>query len=90
MKYLHRFFKAKKGTHVKVHFDQPTRVLLIGDYNYRQYKEHRTFSYHGGLLDDSPHEFRVPSDGIWHVVIERGGYYNPKNIHASVEVVPSS
>jgi len=87
MKYLHQFLKAKKGMHLKVHFSQPAKVLLLGDANYRQYKEHRTYKYRGGELEQSPHKFTIPSDGTWHVVVERGSYYNPKNIVATVEVV---
>jgi len=86
MKYLHRILKAKKGTYIKVHFSEPTKVLLLGDYQYKNYKEHRTYDYRGGQLTKSPQQFEIPNDGLWHVVVERGGYYNPKNITAGVEV----
>lgn len=86
MKYLHQAFKAKKGNHVIVSFSEPTRVMLIGDYDYKKYKDHKTYNYRGGDLQESPHDFEIPNDGRWHVVIERGSYYNPKNIVASVEV----
>jgi hypothetical protein len=87
MKYLHRVFKAKKGTHVIVHFSEPTKVMLIGDYDYKKYKEHKTYNYRGGQLDQSPHDFEIPNDGLWHIVIEKGGYFNPRPITASVEMV---
>lgn len=86
MKYLHRILKAKKGAHIKVHFSEPAKVLLLGDYQYKNYKEHRTYDYRGGELENSPHQFEIPNDGLWHVVVERGGYFNPKNIVATVEV----
>ena len=86
MKYLHQIFKAKKGTTIKVHFSEPTKVLLLGDYQYKNYKENRTYDYRGGLLEESPQRFEIPNDGKWHVVVERGSYFNPKNIVASVEV----
>jgi hypothetical protein len=86
MKYLHQIFKAKKGTQIKVHFSEPTKVLLLGDYQYENYKENRTYDYRGGMLEQSPQEFEIPNDGKWHVVVERGSYFNPKNIVASVEV----
>ncbi|MGP8214813.1 MAG: DUF1883 domain-containing protein [Bacteroidia bacterium] len=88
MKYLHRVFKAKKGTRVVVNISEPTRVLLISDYHYRQYKVHKTFSYLGGMVEGDSIELEVPSDGNWHVVIEKGGYFNPKPITASVEILP--
>jgi hypothetical protein len=86
MKYLHQILKAKKGTHIKVHFSEPTKVLLLGDYQYKNYKDHKTYNYRGGELQKSPTQFEIPNDGLWHVVIERGGYFNPKNIKAAVEV----
>ena len=86
MKYLHRILKAKKGTQIKVHFSEPTRVLLLGDINYKKYVENRTYDYRGGELNQSPHQFEIPTDGLWHVVVEKGGYFNPKNIVANVEV----
>lgn len=86
MKYLHRILKAKKGMHIKVHFSQPAKVLLLGDYHYKNYKEHRTYNYRGGNLEHSPQNFVIPNDGLWHVVVERGSYFNPKNIVAAVEV----
>jgi len=88
MKYLHRVFKAKKGTHVVVNISQPARVLLLGDYHYRQYKDHKTYSYRGGMIEGSKEEFTVPNDGLWHVVIEKGSYYNPMEITASVDIIP--
>ena len=72
--------------HIKVHFSQPAKVLLLGDYHYKNYKEHRTYNYRGGNLEHSPQNFVIPNDGLWHVVVERGSYFNPKNIVAAVEV----
>lgn len=86
MKYLHQVLKAKKGTQIKVHFSQPTKVLLLGDYSYKNYKEHRTYNYWGGLLEESPQIFEIPNDGKWHVIVEKGSYFNPTNVVASVEV----
>jgi hypothetical protein len=88
MKYLHRVFSAKKGYHVVVHFSEPTRVMLISDMEYKNYKEHFTYRYRGGDFSESPHEFEIPNDGTWHVVIEKGSYYNPRPISGSVEIIP--
>jgi len=87
MKYLHRVFKAKKGAHILVHFSEPTRVMLIGDFDYKKYKDGKTYNYRGGDLEVSPHDFEIPNDGQWHVVIEKGGYFHPKAIVGSVELV---
>ena len=88
MKYLHRVFKAKKGTRVVINISEPTRVMLLGDYNYKKYKEHKTYSYRGGMIEEKSHEFEIPNDGLWHVVIEKGGYFAPKPIVASVDIIP--
>jgi hypothetical protein len=87
MKYLHQILKLKKGTHIRVHFSQPSKVLLLTSSNYLLYKNHVTYTYYGGVLEQSPYDFEVPSDGVWHVVVERGGYFNPKNIEASVNIL---
>jgi hypothetical protein len=86
MRYLHRVFKAKKGNHVIVHFSEPTRVMLLGDYEYKKYKDHRTYNYRGGNLEVSPHDFEIPNDGLWHIVIEKGTYHDPKPITGSVAI----
>lgn len=89
MKYLHRPFKAKKGQSVLVHFDQPTRVLLLTDREYKNYKNCKTFRYRGGELEDSPATFDIPETGKWHIIVELGSYYHPKSITASVEILSS-
>ena len=86
MKYLHKVFKAKKGSRVVVNFSEPVKVMLLGDYHYRMYKDHKTFSYRGGLMEGNSHEFEIPNDGLWHVVVEKGSYFNPKPVTASVEL----
>lgn len=86
MKYLHQTLKAKKGTQIKVHFSQPSKVLLLGDYQYKNYKENRTYDYRGGRLEESPQMFEIPNDGLWHVVVEKGSYFHPTDVVATVEV----
>jgi hypothetical protein len=39
------------------------------------------------MLENSPFEFEAPSDGVWHIVIEKGSYFAPKNITASVTIL---
>ena len=87
MKYLHQFFKLKKGALLKVHFSQPAKVLLLNDYNYKKYTAHVTYTYWGGELAESPYLFEVPATGLWHVVVEKGGYFKPKNIVASIDLI---
>ena len=90
MKYLHQILRLKKGTFLKIHFNQPTKVLLLTDYNYKKYKDHVTYSYQGGQMEESPYIVKVPATGLWHIVIEKGGYFKPKNIVASVDLMTSN
>jgi len=87
MKYLHQILKLEKGMHIKVHFNRPTKIMLMNDHNFVRYQNHTTHTYWGGKMEESPYEFIVPNAGIWHVVVEKGGYFDPINIQASVTIV---
>jgi len=87
MKYLHQILKLKKGTQIKIHFSESAKVLILTDYNYKKYKGHITYNYRGGKMEKSPYLFEVPADGLWHVVIEKGSYFKPQNIIASVDII---
>lgn len=89
MKYLHQILKLKKGAHIKVHFNQSCKILILTRLNYNLYKDHITHNYYGGIFEKSPFEFEIPSNGEWHIVIERGSYFEPKNIVASVTILSS-
>jgi hypothetical protein len=65
-------------------------VLVLDEYNYKKYKTHVTYNYWGGEMEKSPCIFEVPSTGLWHVVVERGGYFKPKNIVASVDLITAN
>ena len=76
----------KKGTIVKVTFDQPTKVKLMSAWNFTKYKKGKTHSYHGGHYDNSPIEFVIPADGHYNCVIEKGSFNNPKDVTGDVEI----
>lgn len=86
MKYLHQILKLEKGVCVKVHFNRPAKVMLMNDRNFLRYQSHTTHTYWGGNMDESPYEFTVPYAGIWHVVVEKGGYFSPLDLQASVTI----
>jgi hypothetical protein len=86
MRYLHGTVKANNEQAIRVHFDQPTRVLFLDDKNYNKYKDGLSFTYYGGHKEDSPVDFKVPYGGKWHVIVEKG-WFNPKDISSSIELV---
>ena len=87
MKYLHLPFEAHKGKTVRIHFDQPTKVMLMTAFQYNNYIHNKSFSYMGGQKEKSPFEVHIPKDSKWHAIVELGSYNNPKKISARVEML---
>lgn len=87
MKFLHQPFKSKSGQRIRVHFDKPTRVLLIHSQQFDRYKRGKTYQYRGGEADESPVHFDVPFEGVWHAVIEKGTYSNPLEVSGRAELL---
>ena len=87
MRYLRSSFYAKKGQAVKVTFDQPAKILLLSDRNFKKYKNNSgTITYQGGFVEESPLVLEIESAGTWHVIIELG-WYDKKDIAASVDLM---
>jgi len=87
MRYLHLRFDAHKGKTVRIHFDQPAKVMLMSAFHYGAYIHNHSFSYMGGFKEKSPFEVHIPIDSKWHAVVELGSYNDPKKINARVEVI---
>ena len=87
MKFLYNSLKGKKKQIVKVNFDTSTKVKLMTAFDLNKYKKGQTHRYRGGFFESGPVFFRLPSDGIWNVVVEKGTYSEPKNVQASVELM---
>ena len=86
MRYLHGKTKVNKGGKIAVTISKPTKVLILSEKDFRRYKNNQTFTYYGGMKEDS-YEFDVPKSGLWHVVIEKGSYHKPEHIKANFNVV---
>lgn len=86
MRFLHCKVKARLGDRIRVETSKPTRVLIMTDREFKKYKNNNTFTYYGGFKD-APYEFAVPKSDAWEVVIEKGSYYHPEDITASVSKV---
>ena len=88
MKFLYNSFKAKKKQIVKVSLSRPTKVKLLTAFDLKKYKQGRTHRYRGGFFEESTIYFRLPADGIWYVVVEKGSHSAPIEVEASVELLP--
>lgn len=87
MRFLHGKVKAYKGQTIEITFSEPTRVLVMNQKNFEKYKNNLTFTYYGGMKEDSPYSFKVPVSGEWYVVVEKGTYHEPKDMEANFKVV---
>ncbi len=88
MKFLHKPLKAKSGERIIVEFDKPTKVLMVHSSQFNKYKGGRTYQYRGGFQEESPVEFKVPFEGVWHAIIEKGTYDKPLDVSGSARVEP--
>ncbi len=86
MKFLHKPFKARANDRITVSFSRPTKVILLHASQFKKYKKGQTYQYRGGFEEQSPVEFTVPFDGVWHAVIEKGSYKNPIQVDGNAEL----
>ncbi|MCB0770528.1 MAG: DUF1883 domain-containing protein [Flavobacteriales bacterium] len=87
MKFLYQSFEAKRKEIIEVEIDRSTKVRFMTGRNLKAYRQGRTFSYHGGLFEESPVRFVVPFDSVWTVVVEKGTYANPEEVHAQCKLL---
>ena len=83
MRFLRAKVKARVGERLTVEFSEPTKVLIMTDREFKKYQNHNTYSFFGGEKE-SPYEFTVPKSTSWNVVVEKGSYFNPKDITAKI------
>ena len=87
MRFLYGKVKARKGNVIRVTFSESTRILFMVEKEFNRYKNNLTFTYFGGLKDESPFDFVAPKASTWFVVVEKGSYHQPKSIQASISLV---
>jgi hypothetical protein len=83
MKFLHQTFEAQRKEIIEVEIDKPTKVKFMTGRDLKAYKLGKTHTYYGGLFEESPVRFVVPYDGKWTVVVEKGSYSVPLEVHAA-------
>ena len=72
--HLHYEFHALRGDRIEISIDRQANVILVDDPNYKRYLVDQPFQYIGGFAQISPLHLSVPYSGIWHLVVDRGGY----------------
>jgi hypothetical protein len=87
MKFLYQSFEAKKKEIIEVEIDKSTKVKFMTGRDLKAYRQGRTYSFHGGLFEESPVRFVVPYDSVWTVVVEKGTFAMPESIHASCKLL---
>lgn len=88
MKFLHKTFELKKKEIIEVHIDVATKVKFMTGRDFKNYKLGKTYTYYGGFFEESPVRFVVPFEAVWNVVVEKGTYRNPIEVHARCRVLP--
>ena len=87
MKFLYRTFEAKRKEIIEVEIDQPTKVKFMTARDLKAYRMGKTYSYHGGLFNESPIRFVVPFDSKWNAVVEKGTFRLPMEVKASCKLM---
>ena len=70
MRFLYQPFEAKRKEIIEVEIDQSTKVKFMTAREFKSYKLGKTYSFHGGLFEESPVRFVVPFDSNWHAVVD--------------------
>ncbi len=87
MNFSHAYEYLNAGDVVKVLLDSQANVRLIDSSNFASFQCGSNFEYFGGLAKRSPAILRVPYSGMWHIVIDLGGYAG--SVNYSIQVVKS-
>ena len=85
MNFLHQELDLEPGDVVEVSLTSPANVMLLDPSNYSQYRDSRSYRYHGGYAEKSPVRLAAPRPGKWHVVVNLGGY--PGNVRGDVRLL---
>ncbi|QEH35974.1 hypothetical protein OJF2_45320 [Aquisphaera giovannonii] len=73
MNFLHQEFEAGPDDTVEVVLDGQANVMLLDPANFENYRNGRSFRYHGGLARYSPTRLVPPHQGRWHLAVDLGG-----------------
>ena len=72
--YLHYDLNLKINEVAEVTPDKQANVRLLDEANFLRYQRGERYKYYGGRAAKSPVRLTPPQPGLWHVVIDIGGY----------------
>jgi hypothetical protein len=64
---------CRKGEVYRVELSAGANVLLVDSSGFSAFKAGRQFRYWGGLIQQTPHDFVIPSSGHWYIVAHAWG-----------------
>lgn len=86
MKFLHYQFDAGPNDVIEVTLQgNAANVQLLDSINFSIYKNGQRYQYFGGHATKSPVRLVPPRQGVWHVVVDAGGYAS--SVRASARVL---
>ncbi len=85
MNFLHSEATVGPDNSFVVSLSAQANVKLLDDCNFQNYKAGRKHKYQGGLAKRSPVRLSPPHFGVWHIVVDMGGYSG--RVRANIDVV---
>lgn len=74
------------GTIVEIVLSSINNVRLMDHANYLNYVEGKPYKAIGGRMEKSPTRLQIPTNGHWHVVVDRVGFNKLAN--SNVRAIP--
>jgi Domain of unknown function (DUF1883)/TIR domain len=71
---------CQRGDVWRVDLDKAANVFLVDSSNYSAFKAGRRFTYSGGLIKRTPHDFVIPQSGRWYIVAHSWGLRDPARV----------
>jgi hypothetical protein len=72
------------GSFVEVKMNLSANVRIMAEAAFEEYKKKAPHEFIGGYVKFSPYVVKLPDDGHWYIVVDRGG--RPGAVSASVSV----
>ena len=88
MSFLHSKERLQSGDIVVVNCSHRCNIMLLDDYNFRNYKSGSQFKYFGGHYKMFPARIAAPASGNWNIVLDLGG--GSATIRHSISIIRNS
>jgi hypothetical protein len=81
---------CQRGDVWRVELDKAANVFLVDSSNYAAFKADRRFTYYGGLIERTPHDFVIPQSGRWYIVAHSWGLKYPARVSLRQLSIPQA